>query len=189
MGFFVFCCNELPHFNGDRGDHVYERMILCNCTNVIPPEQRDRHLLDKLYSEREAIINKSVMALKELLDRGGAFSEPSEVSANREAYKTENDTVRQFLVECTDLCKSDPDTPLYMQAPLTRTSEMYTYYVMWCKDNNNPYTSSQGFRKGLVNYFNVGNIKELEIYNSGIRFYKFRMQSIPILNQYYKKHI
>lgn len=188
-GLFVFCCNELPHFNGDRGDHVYERMILCNCTNVIPPEQRDRHLLDKLYSEREAIIYKSVMALKELLDRGGAFSEPTEVSENREAYKTENDTVRQFLVECTDLCKSDPNTPLYMRAPLTRTSEMYAYYVMWCKDNNNPYTSSQGFRKGLVNFFNVGNIKELEIYNSGIRFYKFRMKSIPILNQYYKKHI
>jgi P4 family phage/plasmid primase-like protien len=188
-GLFVFCCNELPHFNGDRGDHVYERMILCNCTNVIPPEQRDRHLLDKLYGEREAIIYKSVMALKELLDRGGAFTEPTEVTENREAYKTENDTVRQFLVECTDLCKSDPNTPLYMRAPLTRTSEMYAYYVMWCKDNNNPYTSSQGFRKGLVNYFKVGNIKELEIYNSGIRFYKFRMKSIPILNQYYKKHI
>lgn len=188
-GLFIFCCNELPHFNGDRGDHVYERMILCNCTNVIPQDQRDRHLLDKLYGEREAIIYKSVMALKELLDRGGAFTEPTEVSENREAYKTENDTVRQFLVECTDLCKSDPDTPLYMQAPLTRTSEMYTYYVMWCKDNNNPYTSSQGFRKGLVNYFKAGNIKELEIYNSGIRFYKFRMKSIPILNQYYKKHI
>lgn len=187
-GLFVFCCNELPHFNGDRGDHVYERMILCNCTNVIPQDQRDRHLLDKLYGEREAIIYKSVMALKELLDRGGAFTEPTEVSENREAYKTENDTVRQFLVECTDLCKSDPDTPLYMQAPLTRTSEMYTYYVMWCKDNNNPYTSSQGFRKGLVNYFKVGNIKELEIYNSGIRFYKFRMKSIPMLNKYYSRH-
>lgn len=185
---FVFCCNELPHFNGDRGDHVYERMILCNCTNVIPPEQRDRHLLDKLYSEREAIIYKSVMALKELLDRGGAFTEPTEVTENREAYKTENDTVRQFLVECTDLCKSDPNAPFYMQAPLTRTSEMYTYYVMWCKDNNNPYTSSQGFRKGLVNYFKVGNIKELEIYNSGIRFYKFRMKSIPMLNKYYSRH-
>lgn len=187
-GLFVFCCNELPHFNGDRGDHVYERMILCNCTNVVPPEERDRHLLEKLYKEREAIIYKSVMLLKELLDRGGTFTEPQDVVENREAYKTENDTVRQFLVECTDLGKSDPNAPLHLQAPLTRTSEMYAYYVMWCKDNNNPYTSSQGFRKGLVNFFKVENVKELEITNTGIRFYKFKLKSRLLFNKFYGRH-
>ena len=182
-GLLIFCCNELPHFSGDRGDHVYERMILCKCENVIPVEKRDRHLLEKIYKEKEAIIYKGVMALKELLERGGSFTEPKEVQENRESYKTENDTVRQFLIECTDLCNSDPNTPLSEQLPLIKTADMLTYYIEWCKSNNYPYTNRLGFRKAVANYFGKP-IDELETVNSGIRYYKFRLKTKNIYNKF-----
>ena len=182
-GLLLFCCNELPHFSGDRGDHVYERMILCKCENVIPVEKRDRHLLEKIYKEKEAIIYKGVMALKELLERGGSFTEPKEVQENRESYKTENDTVRQFLLECTDLCQSDPNTPLAEQLPLIKTADMLTYYIEWCKSNNYPYTNRLGFRKAVSNYFGKP-IDELETVNSGIRYYKFRLKTKNIYNKF-----
>ncbi|MCI7692690.1 MAG: phage/plasmid primase, P4 family [Oscillospiraceae bacterium] len=182
-GLLVFCCNELPHFSGDRGDHVYERMILCKCENVIPVEKRDRHLLEKIYKEKEAIIYKGVMALKELLERGGGFTEPKEVQENRESYKTENDTVRQFLIECTDLCQSEPNTPLAEQLPLIKTADMLTYYIEWCKSNNYPYTNRLGFRKAVSNYFGKP-IDELETVNSGIRYYKFRLKTKNIYNKF-----
>lgn len=182
-GLLLFCCNELPHFSGDRGDHVYERMILCKCENVIPVDKRDRHLLEKIYKEKEAIIYKDVMALKELLERGGSFTEPKEVQENRESYKTENDTVRQFLLECTDLCQSDPNTPLAEQLPLIKTADMLTYYIEWCKSNNYPYTNRLGFRKAVSNYFGKP-IDELETVNSGIRYYKFRLKTKNIYNKF-----
>ena len=182
-GLLLFCCNELPHFSGDRGDHVYERMILCKCENVIPVEKRDRHLLEKIYKEKEAIIYKGVMALKELIERGGSFTEPKEVQENRESYKTENDTVRQFLLECTDLCQSDPNTPLAEQLPLIKTADMLTYYIEWCKSNNYPYTNRLGFRKAVSNYFGKP-IDELETVNSGIRYYKFRLKTKNIYNKF-----
>lgn len=33
-GLLIFCCNNLPKFGGDRGEHVYDRMITLPCNNV-----------------------------------------------------------------------------------------------------------------------------------------------------------
>ena len=38
--------------------------------NVIPPEKRDKLLLEKMYAEREGIIYKFVMALKMVIANG-----------------------------------------------------------------------------------------------------------------------
>ena len=48
-GFLWFNANALPHFRGDRGEHVYSRFAIIECNNVIPPEERDSKLLDKLF--------------------------------------------------------------------------------------------------------------------------------------------
>jgi P4 family phage/plasmid primase-like protien len=54
-GFMGFSMNKLPKFGGDKGDHVYERMLIIKCDNVIPENERDHHLPEKLYAEREAL--------------------------------------------------------------------------------------------------------------------------------------
>lgn len=89
-GLLIFCCNNLPKFGGDRGEHVYDRMITLPCNNVVPFEKRDRELIDKIYAEREAIIYHSVIALKKLIERGGYFEVPEICKAAREEYKTSN---------------------------------------------------------------------------------------------------
>lgn len=101
-GLLIFCSNDLPKFGGDKGNHVYERMILINCSNIIPKEKRDRKLIEKLYSEREAIVYNAVLAFKTLKSNGFNFDIPDECIANIEDYKTENDNVRQFIDECTN---------------------------------------------------------------------------------------
>ena len=62
-GFLWFNANSLPHFRGDRGNHVYERFAIICCNNVIQSEDRDARLLDKMMQEKDVIASVAVSAL------------------------------------------------------------------------------------------------------------------------------
>ena len=62
-GLLWFCMNRLPKFGGDDGQWVYNRIMVVRCPNVIPKEQQDKRLLDKLYAERGGIVYKAIRAL------------------------------------------------------------------------------------------------------------------------------
>ena len=55
-GVLWFCMNRLPKFGGDDGQWVYDRIMVVRCPNVIPKDQQDKKLLDKLYAERDGIV-------------------------------------------------------------------------------------------------------------------------------------
>ena len=59
--------NRLPKFGGDDGKWVYERIVQVPCTNCIPPEKQDKRLQEKLLAEREGIVYRMVMALKNVI--------------------------------------------------------------------------------------------------------------------------
>ena len=40
-GVLWFNCNKLPLFGGDKGDWVYDRMLLIHCGKSIPENERD----------------------------------------------------------------------------------------------------------------------------------------------------
>ena len=44
---------------GDDGKWVYDRIMVVDCPNVIPKEQQDKQLLEKMYAERRGIVKKS----------------------------------------------------------------------------------------------------------------------------------
>jgi P4 family phage/plasmid primase-like protien len=100
-GLLWFCTNELPSFGGDRGDWVYDRIIPFECKNVIPKSKQDKHLLDKMFAEREAIISTYLIpALQRLIDNGYNFTLPNNVLDALESYKDRNSPVRTFYKEC-----------------------------------------------------------------------------------------
>lgn len=180
-GLLIFCCNNLPKFGGDRGEHVYDRMITLPCNNVVPSEKRDRNLIDKIYEEREAIIYHSIIALKKLTERGGYFDVPEVCQKAREEYKTSNDNVRQFLIDCTNCngCKvSSTGINEY-----TRTSAMYDYYKRWCNDSCYTATNRREFRRGIENFFGR-KISTIEFVHNGNTYYPFVLKS-EIRQHYY----
>lgn len=63
-GLLWFCMNRLPKFGGDDGKWVYDRIMVVDCPNVIPKEQQDKQLLEKMYAERRGIVKKAVKALQ-----------------------------------------------------------------------------------------------------------------------------
>ena len=166
-GVVWFSANEMPRFGGDKGDWVYNRMIIVKCDNVIEKEKQDKNLVDKMHLEGEAIINMLIPHIKEVINNGYEYHIPQECIANREEYKKENSLVKLFLDECTE--------PRKVYDSCT-TKKMYDVFKAWCGDNARGYTpTNQEFRKELVNIYGVNDIKELQKCVKGSYYYPFTL--------------
>ncbi len=152
-GLLWFCMNKLPLFGGDNGDWVYDRIMLVHCPNTIAPSKQDHKLLDKMYEERDGIVYKAVMALKETITNGYRFTEPAYVSAARTEYKEENSPIIQFIKECMEprevvgkIEKVDHDT----------VTSVHRIFSKWCVYNNNGFTKTKKeFIEGYCRYMNL----------------------------------
>ena len=166
-GLVWFCTNQLPKFGGDRGDHVYARIICVRCNNVIPTEQQDKHLLEKMYAEREAIIYSAVMALRSVIENGGRFSVPQACLNEKEAYRIQNSPVLSFYKECCCERKTATDN--------CTCARMYEVFKAWCKDNSNYTPKKSEFRQELADTLSYGDISKLIKAVKGTRYFTFTL--------------
>ena len=147
-GLTWFCMNKLPKFSGDTGQWVYDRLMVINCPNVIPFDKQDKQLLDKMYAEREGIVQKAIAALQRVISNGYRFAEPSSVKDARIQYQKDNSTVITFFEEC--MCPW-PDGKATSNG--CTTGKIHTAYREWCKRNNNGhFKSAKEFRDELAGY-------------------------------------
>lgn len=165
-GLLWFCMNRLPKFGGDDGRWVYDRIMVVECPNAIPPEKQDKQILDKMYAEREGIVYKAVKALQTVIANGYRFSEPDSVSAAREKYRMENNTVISFFEEC--MCRREngkiTDT--------CTTGKVYKVYKEWCRDNNNGFAKTyKEFRTRLADHLATA-FEDMVVKRSSGTFYK-----------------
>lgn len=166
-GLLWFCMNKLPKFSGDMGQWVYDRIMVVNCPNVIPSEKQDKQLLDKMYAEKEGIVQKCVKALQQVISNGYHFSEPDSVSVARSQYQAVNSTVISFVEDC--LC---PWPNEKIDDPRCTTGAIHKVYMAWCKDNNNGYAkSAREFRDELSTY-QKASYQEMVTRRNGNTFYK-----------------
>ena len=147
-GLLWFCMNRLPKFGGDDGKWVYDRIMVVECKNVIPPEKQDKQLLDKLYAEREGIVRKAAMAMMKVIKNGYRFSEPKSVTVARGQYMSDNNTVISFWNECMVQRGKISDK--------ATVGKIYDVYKVWCQDNNSGYAkSAKEFRSIISDYLNT----------------------------------
>lgn len=125
-GFLWFNANELPHFRGDRGTHVYKRFAIICCDNIIPPEKQDRQLLDKIMFEKDIIASVAIDKFIKALKRGYKFSESERMKMNNKSYRIENNSLLTFISECCETCNTE--------ARIKR-SEFNEIYKNWCSAN------------------------------------------------------
>lgn len=123
-GYLWFNSNRLPQFGGDHGAHVYERMMILPCPNIVPPEKRDANLLDKLLAEKEVVVSQAMAHLREAVARGYRFTEGDSVKQSREEYQQQNSSLAKFL---NDFC--------VLNAGKVQRAEFHKIYTRWCKDN------------------------------------------------------
>ena len=168
-GLYIVLSNSLPLFSGDKGQHVYDRIIPIRTGDSVPKEQQDSHLLDKLLAEREAIINHALNIFRSCtIETNKMKFVLSQESLNlRRQYEIENDVTYQFLEECIDKSKTNSHE--------TTTADLFKAFCYWLDDNaiRNKPTKKQ-FVTSICNYLNVPyNLKDSAIVKSnGRKYYK-----------------
>ena len=167
-GFLIFCMNRLPFFGGDNGKWVYERIIPVVCKNVIPKDQQDKLLIDKLYAEREGICYQFVMALLGVKANGFRFHEPESVIAERKKYMSENNSVIGFFTEC--MVRKDNGK----LASHNTVSQIYSVYRDYCNDNNNGYRKTlKEFKTEIAEYLGISTEEMLGHNDRGTCFKRY----------------
>lgn len=116
----IFTTNNLPRFR-DRSNGVLRRMILLPFRVVIPVEQQDRLLAQKLQAELPGIFNWSIEGLRRLR-ANGRFTEPRVCREALQEYWTDNNPARAFLQD-----EVGPDSRGAIEC-----ARLYSEYRSWC---------------------------------------------------------
>lgn len=95
----VFSCNTIPLIlDGDSSNAFYQRIILVSMDNA--PDKPDRALKDKLEKEILYLMNLSVKAYKDALERGYIYESENTKNMISELY-SDSDSLQAFLDNCT----------------------------------------------------------------------------------------
>lgn len=172
--------NRMPIFGGDKGDHVYDRMIIINCDNIVPEEKRDKHLLEHLMEEKEYIILQAIKGLKEVLSNGYKYDIPDSCKKVNQLYRIENDSFLSFLEECVvDRPKGEP-----IKDKCT-IKVFYDTYKEWCKVNNGGYSQTKREMKKMLEDMGKGEVIHT---NGGYDYFKDITLSERAKNEYSETH-
>jgi len=153
--------NYRPEVRGtDEG--IWARILLVPWTVMVPAEERDTALPEKLKREASGILNRLLDGLRDYLDSG--LSPPDEVLAATADYRDDSDPIGRFLKECT--IRVDPP-PVDRPQDEVRTggADIYRLYVAWAKAYGEKPWGTKTFSRALQDH-GVQRIK-----NSGM-FYR-----------------
>ena len=110
------------------GEAFWRRIRKIPFNNIVPEEQRDRDLLEKLKTEAPGILWKTIQAAVKYVNHG--ITTPSAVLAATSEYENEQDTVKMYIQECCAI--SEPNTQTFA----VRISEFRQEYETWCRIND-----------------------------------------------------
>jgi len=99
---------------------AWRRVRLIPFDVTIPEGEQDRELEAKLLAELPGILNWALGGLAEYLEEG--LEAPEKVQEATQAYRAENDSLEQFIIECCDVDK----------LKVCKNSELYNQYLNFC---------------------------------------------------------
>lgn len=124
--------NYRPQISGaDEG--IWRRMQLVPFNVIIPKEERDRHLIDKLRAEASGVLNLLLDGLRVWLDKG--LQVPEEVVQATAAYRAASDPLGRFLSICVVVSTGDR----------VQSSSLYALYEAWCAAASESAWKQRGF--------------------------------------------
>ena len=130
-GLLWFCMNEPPRFGGDKGDWVYDRILLFPCGDPVPAAEQDPDLLQKLLAEKDGVVRRLILAAKEVVDAGCRFAVPDSLKEANMRYRHENDPAETFFLTCCRLRKTPEIGPL----DECTCKNVFEVFRLWCRDN------------------------------------------------------
>ena len=137
------------------GESFFRRLRLIPFTNVVPKEQRDEHLTQKLIDEEgPAILAWIIDGARAATAKG--IRDPESVLAATREYASEEDALGQFVEDRLHLGEHGRE----------KTSTVRADYESWCHDNGEQPMSAQAFGRELKSRWSITQSR-----SNGIRFY------------------
>ena len=119
--------NHLVHLSDDPA--TWRRLHLVPWEQTIEPGSQNKYLAQRLYdTEAAGILNRLLKGLADWRARGG-LDAPARAQEAKEQYRSNEDTVGQFIDECLDV--SDNETP---GLPGSSIGAINSQYDFWCKE-------------------------------------------------------
>lgn len=135
---FVMLTNHKPIVQGtDEG--IWRRLQLVPWDVVVPPDERDELLGDRLKLEADAVLAWLVAGYQQWRDAG--LDEPEPVRVATEAYRAESDTVARFLDE---RCLIGPHFHV-------RSAELFSVWAKWCANQGEESGTAKAFTTEMQN--------------------------------------
>ena len=137
-GILMFSTNKLPD-TPDQTLGFYRRFVYLHFPNNFEGRE-DRQLLSKLTTDEElsGLLNLILESIK-WQRRKREFPGLESVQQREETYNKIQNSVEFFLDECVETKEGESITK----------DEMHEVYVSWCKSNNVPAETKEGFGKKL----------------------------------------
>lgn len=135
---FLMLTNHKPIVGGtDEG--IWRRLRLVPWDVVIPPEERDLALADKLVLELEAVLAWLVAGYREWREHG--LDDPDPVKKATADYRDESDALARFISE---RCLTGPNFTV-------RSSELFAAWSKWCTTEGVESGSNKALTESLQN--------------------------------------
>lgn len=134
----VLITNHLPTVSGDD-KAIWRRIRVVPFNVVIPPDERDPHLDEKLQLDAEAVLSWAVHGYSDYLAKGG-LAEPESVKAATDTYQVDSDAVARFLAERCIVNPSMYGTP----------SEFHASWTSWAVDDGSEQLSLKALTQALA---------------------------------------
>lgn len=130
------------------GPALWRRLRLIPFLHVVPKEQRDTQLEDKLVdNEGPAILAWAIQGAADYFRDG--IAEPESVRAATDAYAKDQDSIARFVEE---MCETGNPT---MQHMGIRVSKLRAAYESWCRAEGEQPASAKAFGTALQRRFGV----------------------------------
>jgi putative DNA primase/helicase len=136
---------------------IWRRIRLIPFSVTIPPEERDKSLMEKLKKEMPGILRWAVDGC--LLWQKEGLQAPEIVQATTAAYRSEMNTIGDFISECCEVRKGAK----------TAFRNLYSVYCSWSAKNQDDRIGKKEFARCLDECgFPMGRNKALGRYREGI---------------------
>jgi len=135
----VLCTNHKPIIKGT--DHaIWRRLRLVPFSVVIPDDQQDKTLPDKLKAEAAGILNWLLAGCLEWQQHGE--QPPKAVSTATQSYRLSQDVLQLFLDECC--VESD--------GIRAKASDLYDAYKAWCEHSGEHPETQRQFGEAMTDH-------------------------------------
>ena len=135
---FTLLTNHKPVVTG-QDEGIWRRLRLVPWDVVIPPEERDDHLGDRLRLESDHILTWLISGYQAWRDHG--FADPDQVTKATAAYRADSDAIGRFLDQ---QCLAGPNFHV-------RSSELFAAWSKWCATEGTDSGSNKAFTESLQN--------------------------------------